>query len=212
MRGGEGLSAAARYSAFTEKDSLWLATFMDNKISTTLASGKFSFTQKSQYPFGRSTTLTINDAPGTEANLQLFSPSYLTLESVTVNGTAMEMKPEAGFIPVSRVWKSGDILEFRFTPKLGRITPRNIHSIKGYDLIREGPLLLAAHLPEQPADKNASPAALPLGGDLKAGKPGKPTLGETPLAPVYHLLDPAYDQTKGSWRQMHFPEVKPQGR
>jgi uncharacterized protein len=209
MRGGEGLSAAARYSAFTGKDSLWLATYMDNQISATLASGKFSCTQQSQYPFGRSTNLTITDAPGAAVTVRLFSPSYLTPESVTVNGNAVEMKPEAGFIPVSRVWKSGDVLEFRFTPKLGRIAPRNIHSIQGYDLIREGPLLLAARLPEQPADKNATPAALAPGGELKAGEPGKPSLGETPLAPVYHLLDPAYDQTKGSWRQLLFPKTEP---
>ena len=206
MRGGEGLSAAARYCAFSGKDSLWLATFMDNKISATLASGKFSFTQQSQYPFGFSTILTFVDAPSTAVTLQVFSPTYLTPESITVNGTAMEMKREAGFIPVSRVWKSGDVLEFRFTPKLGRIAPRNTHSIQGHDLIREGPLLLAARLPDQPADKNAKPAALPLGGELKAGKPGKPTLGETQLTPIYHLLDPAYDQTKGSWRQMLFPK------
>ncbi|MCU0778397.1 MAG: glycoside hydrolase family 127 protein [Akkermansiaceae bacterium] len=209
MRGGEGLSAAARCSAFTGKDSLWLATFMDNEISATLDAGRFSFTQKSAYPFGRSTTLTINKAPESAIILQLFSPSYLTPESVTVNGAAVEMKTEAGFIPVGRVWKSGDVLEFRFAPKLGRIAPRNIHSIQGYDLIREGPLLLAARLPDQPADKKASPAALPLRGGLKAGEPGKPTLAETPLLPVYHLLDPAYDQIKGSWRQVLFPKNEP---
>ena len=206
MRGGEGLSAAARYCAFTGKDSLWLATYMDNQISTTLDGGKFSFKQQSQYPFGNSTKITISEATGTNISLQLFSPSYLTPESVTVNGTAVEMKPEAGFIPVSRVWKSGDVLEFRFTPKLGRIAPRNSHSIQGYDLIREGPLLLAARLPEQPEDQKASPVPLPLGGELKSGQPGKPTMGATPLIPVYHLLDPAYDQTKGSWRQMLFPK------
>lgn len=212
MRGGEGLSAAARYSAFTGRDNLWLATFMDNQISTTLDAGKLSCKQQSQYPFGNVTTLTMSEAPATTVTLQLFSPSYLTPEAVTVNGTAVEMKPEAGFIPVSRIWKSGDVLEFRFTPKLGQIAPRNIHSVKGYDLIREGPLLLAARLPEQPSDKNASPAALPLSGELKAGKPGNPTLGETPLMPVYHLLDPAYDQTKGSWRQLLFPKGTPQER
>ncbi len=206
MRGGEGLSAAARYCAFTGKDSLWLATYMDNQISATLDGGKFSFKQQSQYPFGNSTKITISEATGTTISLQLFSPSYLTPESVTVNGTAVEMKPEAGFIPVSRVWKSGDVLEFRFTPKLGRIAPRNSHSIQGYDLIREGPLLLAARLPEQPENQKASPVPLPLGGELKSGQPGKPTMGATPLIPVYHLLDPAYDQTKGSWRQMLFPK------
>lgn len=212
MRGGEGLSAAARYCAFTGKESLWLATYMDNEISTKFDSGKFSLKQQSPYPFGRSTTLTIREAPDVAVTLQLFSPSYLTPESVTVNGNAVTMNAEAGFIPVSRVWKSEDVLEFRFTPKLGRVAPRNIHSIQGYDLIREGPLLLAARLPEQTDDKKASPAALPLQGELKAGEPGKPTLGKTPLAPVYHLLDPAYDQTKGSWRQMLFPLIQPQHR
>ncbi len=206
MRGGEGLSAAARYSAFTGKDSLWLATYMDNEISAKLTSGTFSLKQQSKYPFGNSTSLTIGAAPDAAVSLQLFAPSYLTPESITVNGTAVEMKLEAGFIPVARVWKSGDVLEFRFTPKLGRIAPRNIHSIEGYELIREGPLLLAARLPEQPADKKASPAALLLSGALKAGEPGKPTLGETSLIPVYHLLDPAYDAIKGSWRQMLFPK------
>lgn len=205
MRGGEGLSAAARFSAFTGKDSLWLATFMNNEISATLQAGKLSFSQKSDYPFGSATTLTLSQVPGTAITLHLSAPSYLTPESITVNGSAVEMKPEAGFIPVSRVWKSGDVLEFRFTPKLGRIAPRNSHSIQGHELIREGPLLLAARLPEQPADKKASPASLLLNGELKTGKPGKPTLGETPLMPVYHLLDPAYDQTGGSWRQMLFP-------
>jgi hypothetical protein len=79
-------------------------------------------------------------------------------------------------------------------------------TIQGYDLIREGPLLLAARLPEQPENQKASPVPLPLGGELKSGQPGKPTMGATPLMPVYHLLDPAYDQTKGSWRQMLFPK------
>lgn len=204
MRGGEGLSAAARYSAFTGEDSLWIATFMDNQISATLDAGKISFQQKSRYPFGSVTNLAISAAPATAVTLQLFSPSYITADSVTVNGSAVEMKPDAGFIPVSRIWKSGDVLEFRFTPRLGRIAPRNIHSIQGYDLIREGPLLLATRLPDQPDDKKASPAGLPLNGELKTGEPGKPTLGEISLMPVYHLLDPAYDQIKGSWRQMLF--------
>ena len=75
------------------------------------------------------------------------------------------------------------------------------------DLIREGPLLLAARLAEQPADKKASPAPLSISGKLKAGEPGKPILGDTPLIPVYHLLDPAYDPIKGSWRQMLFPRI-----
>lgn len=205
MRGGEGLSAASRYSVFTDKDSLWLTTFRDNKISATLTSGKFSCTQKSQYPFGRDTKLTIDAAPGSAVTLQLFSPSYLTPESVTVNGSAVEMKPKDGFIPVSRVWKAGDVLEFRFTPKLERITPRNIHTIQGYDVIREGPLVLCVRLTEQPAAANASPAAMPLAGELKAGKqPGYPTLGETPLMPVYHLMNPVYDRPEGSWRQLLF--------
>lgn len=210
MRGGEGLSAAARYSAFTGNDSVWIATFMDNEISTTLAAGKFSFKQKSAYPFGDSTSITIGDAPAGPVTVKLFSPSCLTPVSVSVNGAAVEMKVEAEFIPVSRVWKSGDVLEFRFTRNLGRIAPRGIHTIQGHDLIREGPLLLAARLPTQPADSKAVPADLPLHGALKAGEPGKPTLGDTQLIPVYHLLDPTYDIAQGSWRQMLFPRDKPQ--
>lgn len=62
MPGGGGLSAAARYRAFTGKDSLWVATFMDNQISATLDAGKFSFNQKSQYPFGDSSILTISES------------------------------------------------------------------------------------------------------------------------------------------------------
>lgn len=194
MRGGEGLAAAARYSAFKDDAGLWLATFMDNEIEVPFHGAILKLKQESRYPLGESTRLTVESAPSAELALRFFTPSYLAAKEIRVNGEKVPHEIENGFAVVRRVWKKGDVVEYDFRAKRLHQPLRNKHSLEGRVLIRRGPLLMAMRSNEQPKDKNAPPTGT-----------SEADLDEAELQPVYHLLDPAYDDLEGSWRQVVFP-------
>jgi hypothetical protein len=51
--------------------------------------------------------------------------------------------------------------------------------------------------------------SITLKGNLTPAGSGRVKVGDVELRPVYHLLDPAFDNLKGSWRQMLFPKENP---
>jgi len=207
MRGGEGLASAARYSAFTDAEGIWLATFMNSSIKARLPQGVLQLEQVSSYPFGKRTCITVSHAPTVECEIRLFAPSFVTPRGVRVNGETQPWIVDHGFIALRRAWRVGDILEYEFEPQAGPRPLRNVHSLPGYELLHYGPLLLSAYCAEQPAKVTQAqiPLAVRAVGPVEAAGEGHWRAGDLQLTPVYHLMLPALDQSSGSWRQLLFP-------
>lgn len=206
MRGAEGLAAAACYSSFVGENRIWMTSFAHNRIEVVFCSGRLSLTQTSAYPLDGGTIIRVGKAPADSCSINLFSPSFVRVGGVSVNGKRVETLQKDGFIEVKRIWKPGDMLEFDFAMRLGRMAPRNPHTIPGHSLVRRGPLLLAAPSVAQPENKLNAPPAMDFQGELVDRNAPGAILGGTRLMPVYHLMDRRYDETAGSWRQLLFPE------
>jgi hypothetical protein len=207
MRGGEGLASAARYSAFTDGEGVWLAVFMNSSLEVHLPAGVLRLEQASEYPFGDSTRVTVGQASAGECDIRCFAPSFLTPREVRVNGEAQRWSVDRGFIAVRRAWRAGDVLEFGFERTTGRRPLRNRHSVPGCELLHCGPLLLSTRCAEQPESPKPAqwPAADRAAGRIEAVGEGRWRVGDLELIPVYHLLSPVFDRTAGSWRQLLFP-------
>ncbi len=208
MRGSEGLATAATHSAFVDDEGISLTTYAHNMIEVPLKGGRLKLVQTSDYPLGGGTSIKVEMAPAQPVAIRLFSPSFIKARAISVNGAGEESPAADGFRVVKRVWKAGDLLEFDFALVPERVPTRNPHTISGYELIRRGPLLLAAPTVEQAPDKKHVPPAMDPRGELRDQDAPGASLGETRLIPVYHLMDPRYDQTAGSWRQLLFPAAK----
>jgi len=204
MRGAEGLAAATACSVFKNNTGIWLTTFMDSGIEAPFSSGILKLKQKSSYPQGESTTLTVQSAPSEPLEIRFFKPSYLSAPQVLVNGKQVNTLMENGFSVINQKWKKGDEITFNFKSDLSRQPLRNNNSITGYELIRRGPLLMCTVSKEQPQNKKNPPSEVEMQGVLSQNDSGKVQSGNTELESVYHLLNPAYDNLKGSWRQMLF--------
>jgi hypothetical protein len=115
------------------------------------------------------------------------------------------VKSRDEFIHVRREWSPGDVLEYVFDFNLTTKPVHNSHSLAGYQIYQDGPLLLAGQRDPQPVAAGTVPAIQVPDGKLQAAGPGRFRAGTLELAPVYHLMNPAYDDSKTSWRQLLFP-------
>ena len=208
MRGAEGLATAATHSAFVDDEGISLTAYAHNKIDVPLKGGRLKVVQTSDYPLAGGTSIKVETAPEEPVAIRLFSPSFIKARGISVNGAAGESLAEDGFLVVERTWKAGDTIEFDFAMEPERVPTRNPHTIPGYGLIRRGPLLLAAPTAKQPSNKEHAPPAMDPRGELRDQDAPGASVGETRLIPVYHLMDPSYDQTAGSWRQLLFPTAR----
>lgn len=205
MRGGEGLASASKYSAFTDESGIWITTFMDNNITTHVSSGLLELDQKSNYPFSCKTIITIKNSPALACEIRLFAPSFIKPGTLLVNQKKITGSTHNGFIILKRKWKAGDVLEFDFTPVLESKPVHGHNTISGFETFHYGPLMLSSTCREQPTDANVSPSVLMENGKLENVAEGKWKIGTLELEPIYHLLNPDYDQIAGSWRQVLFP-------
>jgi DUF1680 family protein len=90
--------------------------YVNMYLSSTLNWGErgLSLTQQANVPSSDTATFTINGAPSTAVNIKFRSPSWVAAgKSVTVkvNGTDVNAATINGYVDVSRVWKTGDVIE-----------------------------------------------------------------------------------------------------
>ncbi|HEX2926882.1 MAG TPA: beta-L-arabinofuranosidase domain-containing protein, partial [Ruminiclostridium sp.] len=86
-----------------------------------------SLTQQANVPSSDTVTFTINDAPSTAVNIKFRSPSWIAAGknvTIKVNGTDVNAAKVNGYVDVSRVWKTGDVIEVTLPAevKVSRLT------------------------------------------------------------------------------------------
>ena len=184
MRGGEGLGRAAEYSYFIAGDTIYVPFYRQNELS--LVERNFAVRQQTDYPFGNRVEFTVNESPDTPLTLALPAPSYLNVESLTVNGERTSAVVRKGFMTVTRRFVPGDRIVLDYSFDAGWLGPEN-KDMEGSAVRKAmyGPLVLGA----------------PNGRSLTAGTEAPLQKTEDgyrfviegtqdTLTPLYHLLDP----------------------
>lgn len=90
--------------------------YVNMYLSSTLNWGEkgLSLTQQANVPSSDTVTFNINGAPSSAVNIKFKSPSWIAAGknvTVRVNGTDVNAAKVNGYVEVSRVWKTGDVIE-----------------------------------------------------------------------------------------------------
>lgn len=147
MRGGEGLSRAAEYSAFAVGDTLWLTTFRDMAVSAGLHAGVLEADVQTNYPFASdvSADVRIKSAPRGECVLALPVFPWASRFKASINGRRVKAASVSGMMVMRRKFNDGDVVHVTFSMQpeyLDVVNPDN--NAAGAFRVAEGPMLLAA--------------------------------------------------------------------
>jgi hypothetical protein len=133
--------------------SLWMATpdhglaavaYGPSEVSTLVAEGTpINITEKTDYPFRETVSLSVNPAQPVRFPLVLRIPSWAAGATVAVNGAALKGVKAGTFFRVEREWKSGDGVELRFPMQVVRSNWYN-NSIA----VERGPLVFSLKIGE----------------------------------------------------------------
>lgn len=90
--------------------------YVNMYLSSTLSWNEkgLSLTQTADIPSSETVTFTINSAPVDAVNIKFRSPSWIASGrnvTVSINGTSVNAAKVNGYIDVSRVWRTGDVIE-----------------------------------------------------------------------------------------------------
>jgi hypothetical protein len=130
--------------------------------------------QKTNYPWNGKVMLTVN--PERSSNFTVYvrvpdrstsllyslDPQVKGLKSISVNGEAVEIEADRGYIAINRTWKAGDRIEFEMPMEIQKIkADERIEADRGKVALRYGPLIYSVETADQP-DINGSLGAGPL--------------------------------------------------
>jgi hypothetical protein len=201
-RGAEGLARAAQFCFFTDFAGTYLPFYQDGEATLRWGGERLKLRETTGYPReGRVTLEVLDSTVGAPHALRLFAPSWAERPVVKVNGKPVPAPRAAGFLVLSRAWRTGDTVELSFAQRVRAVKP--VNRVNGaakrdYRTFHYGPLALAR--------SGAEPVRLPAdtrfvrSGALEFTAAGKGIV----LKPLYHLLDPAVDRDKGWRRQVIF--------
>ena len=181
MRGGEGLSRVAQYTAFIKGNQIYLTNLVAGDYALQLNNGQARFAVVTDYPFANRAKLSFTD-DAKNLKLSFFCPMWLMDVQVLLNGKEMITSEENGFVVVAGTFKKGDILDIVFEQKAFAIDAENPNSMQGLHKYMFGPLLLGVRDGE--IDILSKDAIIKRNGRQSF------TVGEQPMTTVYHFMEP----------------------
>lgn len=143
---GTGMENHSKYGHFvythsTDKDTLFVNLF----VASRLRSKDFALVQETAFPYGTSSRMTVERTG--RFTLALRHPAWTTGGyEILVNGEkqvlpASAVAGKASYVPISRRWKKGDVIEVSYPMELAYET---CPYYEDYIAFRYGPILLAA--------------------------------------------------------------------
>lgn len=135
MRGGDGLSCAARAMAAWDGKTVYLPFFHEGEVCT----DNLAFSIESGYPYQGKVTLKILKSDENAHGIALFIPENCA--NVLICGAEI-LKTDKGFVHIGRVFRKGDRVDISFD-LLMREAPAAAKESAGGRTIRYGTLYLA---------------------------------------------------------------------
>jgi DUF1680 family protein len=156
-------------------DGIYVNLFIGSTIKIEDVAGMdIEMVQKTNYPWNGKVMLTVN--PERSSNFTVYvrvpdrstsllyslDPQVKGLKSISVNGEAVEIEADRGYIAINRTWKAGDRIEFEMPMEIQKIkADERIEADRGKVALRYGPLIYSVETADQP-DINGSLGAGPL--------------------------------------------------
>jgi DUF1680 family protein len=141
---GRIVATLQHYMASVTSDTFALHLYSEGAIKATLKSGAVvGLNVSTEYPNNGAVKIAVTE--NGKYTLQLRIPEWCKDYSLSVNGTASSVKPNAlGYISVDKEWKSGDVinLDLKMTAEFLKPHPR-IDAARGCVALRKGPVIYA---------------------------------------------------------------------
>ena len=136
---GTGMENHGKYGEFVyahEGDNLYVNLFVPTTLNWKEKGVRL--TQETAFPYEAKTKITINE--GGTFTLNVRHPSWCSAFEVKVNGTAVNATETLGYLPISRTWKTGDVVEIALPMQ---VTLQPLQNYTDYVAFKYGPILLS---------------------------------------------------------------------
>ncbi|HOW70300.1 MAG TPA: glycoside hydrolase family 127 protein [Phycisphaerae bacterium] len=122
---------------------VWVNLYVASTAKMTLAGNELKLVQETQYPWSGQVKIKLETAKPGSFSMNLHIPAWCEAFAVSVNGGEIAgAKPEKGYLPLSREFKSGDVIDLNLAMPARRVEsdPR-IKGNVGRVAIERGPLV-----------------------------------------------------------------------
>jgi DUF1680 family protein len=150
-------------------DALWVNLYMASSAEVKLDNGRaVKVTQATRYPWDGVVRMTVNPdragpltvhvrIPGWARNepvpsdLYRFTDKPGGLASIKVNGKAVPVILDKGYVDLNRTWHSGDMIELSLPMPIRRVVANSqVAADRGRVALQRGPIVFAAEWPDNP--------------------------------------------------------------
>ena len=135
-----------------------------NKLETELLDGsQLKLTQKTQYPWQGSVSITLEACKSSAFEISLRIPDWAEETTISINGEKLQQKIEAGsFTRIARSWRAGDVIDLDLPMKIHLMEghPR-IEEIRNQVAVKRGPIIYCIESPDLPGDCSILEVGLP---------------------------------------------------
>ena len=180
MRGGEGLSRAAQYAVFVEKNNILFTNMVKGDYFIKTGDQDVDFTLSTDYPFDNEASITFNKSVE-NIKFSFFAPDWTSNHRIVLNGKDLIGTVENGFVTVKSSFAKGDTLNVDFDLLAKALPAENPNSIAGVHKYMFGPLLLGV--------KEGAIKYLPMDAKIDQQERGVFYVGNQPMTTIYHLMD-----------------------
>lgn len=154
--------------------------------------------QEGNYPWHGSMRLIVEETPHAEWQLKIRIPGWARGEAVAgdlyhfadvafepfalhLNGEAVVLTPELGYVTITRSWRAGDVVELRLPMPVRRVVAHaRVESARGRVALQRGPLIYCLESVDNPA-VSVGAALLDDDDAISTGAPLQELLGAVPL-------------------------------
>lgn len=162
-----------------DKDAAYVNLFIGSQAALTVAGTKVNLKQVTNYPWKGESVILVNPAttkaftvkvriPGWAHNQEnpfnLYTSTVQKPISLKVNGKAVAVQPQNGYVVLQRTWKKGDRIELNLPINPRIISPSDsIQTIKGKVALASGPIVYGLESVDNPnLDNLTLPVDTPL--------------------------------------------------
>ena len=163
------IAEVANYMYNVSDKGLWLNLYGGNNLNTKLADGSsLQLTQKTDYPWDGTVTLTLQQAPKKPFSMFLRVPGWCEGAKLLVNDKpeSVALKPGT-YAEVNRRWKKGDKVELTL-PMPAQLVEANplVEETRNQVAVQRGPVVYCLEAKDLPAGQQLTALTLPAAAQL----------------------------------------------
>ena len=137
------LASLTDYAVGVTETALFQHLYLAGEFSATLAGAPVRFQLEGDYPWSGELKLTVTPERPVEFTYAFRAPGWARgVFSVRVNGEDVSPAPENGYVPLTRTWRSGDVVEISFPMEARRVWANQaVREDAGKVAVQRGPLV-----------------------------------------------------------------------